>query len=126
MAVPKGGQGPGGGQEEEPAAEEAAFCEFFPFLKVDSTCHGNIFHIWANSKTTFEPAVKWFNAYTHGPVTGSGPSVKPLKYVTHLLVASPWPGEVAKGPHPSSSLPPPLFSQCESHGRLLALAVRKT
>ena len=28
------------------------------------------------------------HAYTHGPVTGSGPSVKPLKYVTHLLVAS--------------------------------------
>ena len=36
---------------------------FFPFLKVDSTCHGNIFHIWANSKTTFEPAVKWFSVY---------------------------------------------------------------
>ena len=28
------------------------------------------------------------HAYTHGPVTGSGPSVKPLKYVTLLLVAS--------------------------------------
>ena len=28
------------------------------------------------------------HAYTHGPVTGSGPSVKPLKYVTPLLVAS--------------------------------------
>ena len=28
------------------------------------------------------------HAYTHGPVTGSDPSVKPLKYVTHLLVAS--------------------------------------
>ena len=28
------------------------------------------------------------HAYTHGPVTGSGPSVKLLKYVTHLLVAS--------------------------------------
>ena len=27
------------------------------------------------------------HAYTHGPVTGSGPSVKPLKYyVTPLLV----------------------------------------
>ena len=33
----------------------------------------------------------------------------------------------AKGPSlpPPSSLPPPLFSQCESHGRLSALAVRK-
>ena len=29
-----------------------------------------------------------------------------------LVVASPWPGELAKGPHP----PPPLFSQCEAHG----------
>ena len=28
-------------------------------------------------------------------------------------------------PHPSLLLPPPLFSQCESHGRLSALAVRK-
>ena len=28
------------------------------------------------------------HAYTHGPVTGSGPSVKPLSVKTHLLVAS--------------------------------------
>ena len=32
----------------------------------------------------------------------------------------------AKSPPSSSLLPPPLFSQCESHGRLSALAVRKT
>ena len=56
-------------------------------------------------------------AYTHGPVTGSGPSVKHLKYD----LAPYW---LSSG----SSLPPtpsPLFSQCESHGRLSALAVRK-
>ena len=40
--------------------------------------------------------------YTHGPVTGSGPSVVPST-VVELRV-------------PLSSLPPPLFSQCEYHG----------
>ena len=48
-------------------------------------------------------------AYTHGPVTGSGPSVvtpllPPLCSYSQLVeLASPWPGELAKGP----SLPPP-------------------
>ena len=41
-------------------------------------------------------------------------------YKPWLLLASI--GHGAKGP---SSLPPPLFSQCEAHGRLSTLAVRK-
>ena len=57
------------------------------------------------------------HAYTHGPVTGSGPSVVSNCQVNEQLVAScPWPGELAKGPS-SSLLPPrPLVSQCEAHG----------
>ena len=42
-------------------------------------------------------------AYTHGPVTGSGPSVVPST-VVELRVP------------PPPSLPPPLFSQCEANG----------
>ena len=42
-----------------------------------------------------------------------------LSVVNEQLVASPWSGELAKGPSslllPPSSLPP-LFSQCEAHG----------
>ena len=60
-------------------------------------------------------------AYTHGPVTGSGPCVvnwmHSTAYVTLWLPIG-W----AKGPFLP---PPPLFSQCEAHGRLSALAMRK-
>ena len=41
------------------------------------------------------------HAYTHGPVNGSGPSVKPLKYVTHLLVELRVPPPSSLLPHPS-------------------------
>ena len=41
-------------------------------------------------------------AYTHGPVTGSGGLSQQCSV-----------NDKAKGP---SSLPPPLFSQCEAHG----------
>ena len=59
------------------------------------------------------------HAYTHGPVTGSGSTAQSKPFLLSGVVAScPWPGELAKGPHPSSSLllVPPLFSQCEAHG----------
>ena len=79
-------------------------------------------------------------AYTHGPVTGSGfllvsvsvheqrvnhDQMNVLSHSGSLLV------ELRVPPPPSSLLLlllllPPLFRQCEAHGRLLALAVRKT
>ena len=47
------------------------------------------YHVGVSLRQDFFDKNKYaIHAYTHGPVTGSGPSVKPLKYVTHLLVAS--------------------------------------
>ena len=46
-----------------------------------------------------------------------------LSVVNEQLVASPWLGELAKGP-PSSSLSP-LFSQCEAHGPPIAVGREK-
>ena len=41
----------------------------------------------------------------------------PLCSYSQLVeLASPWPGELAKGPPCPPSLPPPLVSQCEAHG----------
>ena len=60
------------------------------------------------------------HAYTHGPVTGSGPSVV---LVLSLVVASPWPGELAKGPRPF--LPPPPSSLPYSANVNLTAAYRR-
>ena len=72
--------------------------------------------LWVTA-TTREAIKTKYAIYAHGPMTGSGPSV-----VNEQLVASPWPGELAKGP-PSSLLP--YSANVKLTARLSALAVRK-